>query len=83
MPNERDKNSEKDETVELREVRPGVYEPASQTCDATSPPPSRPRRITRRPSPDVLDHVESQFVTGFRMGIAIVRRVGKALNVKT
>ncbi len=72
-------SSEASSVVELKEIKPGVYEPASNECDA-EPVPLRTRKRLRRRSE--FDRVEDEVVTGFKTGMSLVRRIGKALNVR-
>ncbi len=72
-------SSEASSVVELKEVKPGVYEPASTQCDA-EPIPLRTRKRLRRRSE--FDRVEDEVVQGFKTGMSLVKRIGKALNVK-
>ncbi len=75
-----DKKPIEAEAVELHETSPGVYEPVNQDCDSA---PIRPvRRTSSRPpvqrQPSALDDLER----GVGYGFSILRRVGKALNVR-
>jgi len=70
-------SSEAPSVVELRETRPGVYEPSAQTCDEV-----RPRIRRRLRSKSQFDMVESEVVEGFKAGMGLMRKIGKALNVK-
>jgi hypothetical protein len=75
MPNKKPIDAE---AVELRETSPGVYEPVNQDCDAAPARSHQRRHSTVRRPPSALEDMER----GVQYGFEILRRVGKALNVR-
>jgi len=70
-----------EDVVELKPGPDGIYEPASGVCDgATRQTRADRRKAARKPVPS--EDVESQVITGFKLGMSVVRKVGRALNIK-
>jgi len=70
-------SSEADSVVELKEVAPGVYEPTGEIRNQTRSRVTQSKMVIRKPR-----SAEDELKLGFKIGMDIVRKMGKVLNVK-